>query len=857
MHTLSLDGPPHVPDAGSDVDTDPFSETGASSSTGGCTGASEDTQVAGTTPTSTDRPHDAEHALESSSESDGSLPPVPAVNNATGPEAATADAPLPKRVSAWITRVENSIGRTGDAADTTPPSPTPAPAAQPPHSPDTVSAPGAAPLVRRQRRRHRAHHAVQPSMSPDGSTTRLRRASEKLAAQPSARMQTFLGRLSGERARSARPPREAAVWVLGTAYGMDSESRSEVSSAASTRDEEVTASAPAASPPSSTSGWSASSASARSVPWSAPMRAAAASRRRRAWRTEAERELASLVWCTYRSHFPPIARDGQIAADEEATAASVSAATEQLCAAPGTERRGSDGESAKAAPAPSLAQVLLRPGDVLPSSEAIHAWLLQQLEGRGWQLPGVLHQLPVATGTQRTAREPASPGEVASSLRQVLNTVERDVRETLQRRFASVLPAGAWRDSLLLRMGEYAGLPALWNQVSALYQAASCIATHGGLTTDASWGCMLRTAQSMLANALLRVHLGRGWRLPEREPETPEEQRQQATYVRVLSWFFDDPSAECPFSIHRLVGEGRRCGMEVGSWFGPSTAAAVIKQLVGAHPESRMAVVFSNDGEVSIEDVRRAARGLEPRTAEEADDAGSHPAPGTGTPDAAADDSSSGVAAPPSDGTATPHAAQPYPRPVLILVAQRLGIDAVPAQYHAALKDTFTLPQSVGVAGGRPGSSLYFVGCQGDQLLYLDPHTCRPTIPFRHPPPSLLEERSDAPGMQERDSLLTSWYCHAYSPRELATFHAEEAESMTVSRMDPSMLFGFLCQSDTDLEALRERIEEHEPPLFSIVGKRRARPRVTRQNTAESQSSGEPRDSDWEFAEYSEASAAA
>ena len=109
MHTLSLDGPPHVPDAGSDVETDPFSETGASSSTGGCTGASEDTQVAGTTPTSTDRPHDAEHALESSSESDGSLPPAPAVNNATGPEAATADAPLPKRVSAWITRVENSL----------------------------------------------------------------------------------------------------------------------------------------------------------------------------------------------------------------------------------------------------------------------------------------------------------------------------------------------------------------------------------------------------------------------------------------------------------------------------------------------------------------------------------------------------------------------------------------------------------------------------------------------------------------------------------------------------------------------------------------------------------------------------
>lgn len=55
-------------------------------------------------------------------------------------------------------------------------------------------------------------------------------------------------------------------------------------------------------------------------------------------------------------------------------------------------------------------------------------------------------------------------------------------------------------------------------------------------------------------------------------------------------------------------------------------------------------------------------------------------------------------------------------------------------------KTLFTLPQSVGIAGGRPSSSYYFVGTQSDSLFYLDPHHTRPAVALRPPPPGLSRQ---------------------------------------------------------------------------------------------------------------------
>lgn len=63
------------------------------------------------------------------------------------------------------------------------------------------------------------------------------------------------------------------------------------------------------------------------------------------------------------------------------------------------------------------------------------------------------------------------------------------------------------------------------------------------------------------------------WRKPNEPVPTPD----YATYVQIVSWFFDSPSPEAPFSVHRMALAGKDLGKDVGQWFGPSTAAGAIK----------------------------------------------------------------------------------------------------------------------------------------------------------------------------------------------------------------------------------------------------------------------------------------
>ncbi|KIP05763.1 hypothetical protein PHLGIDRAFT_107790 [Phlebiopsis gigantea 11061_1 CR5-6] len=388
-------------------------------------------------------------------------------------------------------------------------------------------------------------------------------------------------------------------------------------------------------------------------------------------------------------------------------------------------------------------------------------------------------------------------------------------------------------------------------------------------SSDAGWGCMLRTGQSLLANALVHVHLGRDWR----KPPHPIYTADYATYVQIITWFLDDPSLLCPFSVHRMALVGKQLGVKVGQWFGPSTAAGAIKTLVHAFPEAGLGVHVAADGGTIYESEVFAA---------------SHT--GLGSP--------------------RRHTRRVWgDRAVLILIGHRLGLDGVNPIYYDTLKTLYTWPQSVGIAGGRPSSSYYFVGSQADNLFYLDPHHARPAIPLRPPPssetplpatppmgsrhnstspeplspseresprspirhirtqtspvsirsgssfsrvasPSPLQQQISQSSSATAASYVTStshtnssgshgrWrsssmlpddsemdsrelagdgeeldpvqrhLVSAYSAAELKTFHCDRVRKMPLSGLDPSMLMGFLCKDEADWQDLKQRIAE-------------------------------------------------
>ncbi|KAJ5555471.1 hypothetical protein N7535_007909 [Penicillium sp. DV-2018c] len=255
-----------------------------------------------------------------------------------------------------------------------------------------------------------------------------------------------------------------------------------------------------------------------------------------------------------------------------------------------------------------------------------------------------------------------------------------------------------------------------------------------GFTSDTGWGCMIRSGQSLLANTFSVLLLGRDWRRGEK----PKEES------KLISMFADHPDAL--FSIHRFVDRGAEsCGKYPGEWFGPSATAKCI-QLLSTQSEPPPLKVYVTD------------------TSDVYEDKFAHVA----------------------------HDKAGKIQPTLILIGTRLGIDNVTPVYWDGLRAALTYPQSVGIAGGRPSASHYFVGAQDWHLFFLDPHTTRPATSYRP------------------DEL--------YSQEELDSYYTNRLRRIHIKDMDPSMLIGFLIKDEDDWADWKNRIQHTTgQPIVHII----------------------------------------
>uniref|UniRef100_A0A0A9XHU7 Cysteine protease n=1 Tax=Lygus hesperus TaxID=30085 RepID=A0A0A9XHU7_LYGHE len=264
-----------------------------------------------------------------------------------------------------------------------------------------------------------------------------------------------------------------------------------------------------------------------------------------------------------------------------------------------------------------------------------------------------------------------------------------------------------------------------------------------GLTSDKGWGCMLRCGQMLMAQALLYLHLGRDWSWTPavRDPK----------YVKIVSMFEDRRSA--PYSIHQIALMGAVEGKAVGDWFGPNTVAQALKKLSASDQWSNMAVHVSLDNLIVVNEIRRLCR--------------------------------SGHSA----ATARKW------KPLLLIVPVRLGINEINPVYVKSIQSVFMFRQSVGIIGGKPNHALYFIGCVGDEMIYLDPHTTQPFVP--------IGSKSNE---QERKADCS--------------YHCSHARALPVLQMDPSVALGFFCSTELDFEGLLENMREflmkEQQPLLEV-----------------------------------------
>jgi len=350
-----------------------------------------------------------------------------------------------------------------------------------------------------------------------------------------------------------------------------------------------------------------------------------------------------------------------------------------------------------------------------------------------------------------------------------------------------------------------------------------------GITSDAGWGCMLRSAQMLFAQALRIHYCGRKY-IP---PQSTVQKRADPFIQDLLMWFADFPSYDtgCWYSLQNMVATGlARYETLPGEWFGPQTASYILRDLAELHHKAweqkfgeKLKVNSQNCTKLPLDEYRRSHPVMRVYLAHEGciyrDDVNELMTKGSsqcrekkGTSPKLKKAEGKHDSTHPLEIINNLKIPQlEWDSSVLILIPLRLGLESFNASsYSNILAHSFCLPQSVGFVGGYPRHALWFYGAlsDGSKLYGLDPHTIQ-SAPGRRrlkPEEEARTRNTKQYQVQLSDAYLRSIQCP--NPRVIET-----------SKIDPSLALGFYCRDRTDFELFCTTVikEMNSPSLFTIA----------------------------------------
>lgn len=109
----------------------------------------------------------------------------------------------------------------------------------------------------------------------------------------------------------------------------------------------------------------------------------------------------------------------------------------------------------------------------------------------------------------------------------------------------------------------------------------------------------------------------------------------------------------------------------------------------------------------------------------------------------------------------------------------RLGFEEVEPQYYESIKSLFDIKYCVGIMGGKKNKALYFVGYEGNSLIFLDPHYVNDAI-----------KRSELENF------------------DVSTYTCKIPKKLAFSSLDPCLSVGFLVKSADEFISLKNDLKK-------------------------------------------------